>query len=176
MLNLEQLRYPIGKFVFPENVPEQQISSWINVLKEFPQQLNEQCKELNKAQLQLCYRDGGWTVAQIVHHLADSHVNAYTRVKLTLTENKPMIRPYFEDRWAELPDAKDTDIQLSINVIKAIHERLVLTLSQVDQRAFEKAYIYPETNMQYNLAYLTGNYAWHGQHHLAHIRNALACS
>lgn len=176
MSNLEQLRYPIGKFSFPENVPELEVKSWINELKEFPQQLSEECNKLSDAQLQLCYRDGGWTIAQIVHHLADSHVNAYTRVKLALTEDKPIIRPYFEDRWAELPDAKGNDIQFSINMIKAIHQRLVLTLSQVDKSALARTYIHPETNMEYSLTYLICNYAWHGQHHLAHIQNALARS
>ena len=173
MINdLQHLQYPIGKFIMPDETNFKLIKSWINELEEFPGRLISLTSNLTSDQLETTYRPGGWTVRQVVHHIADSHLNAYTRFKLTLTEDKPLIRPYFEDRWAELSDGKTGDLQLSLPLIAALHHRLVSLLKALDYGAFSREYIHPETGQTYTLAYLAGTYAWHGNHHLAHIRLA----
>ncbi len=171
---MQNLKYPIGEYVYPENVDQTQIQSWINSLENFPQQLIEVTSKLTEAQLDVHYRPGGWTVRQVIHHVADSHINAYMRIKLTLTEENPIVRPYNEEVWAELPEAKNGDIEMSIAIIKAIHHRLVITLLALDLADFDRKYIHPAANQQLTLSYLVGNYAWHGQHHLAHILLALS--
>lgn len=171
---MTNLKYPIGEYQHPSSVDSVQIDKWISSLEELPQELIEVTSKLNDAQLDIAYRPGGWTVRQVVHHLADSHVNAYTRVKLTLTEDNPIIRPYDEGRWAELTDAKNGDISMSIEIIKAIHHRLVITLRGLRQEDFERRYTHPTGNQQLNLSYLAGSYAWHGKHHLAHILSTLS--
>lgn len=173
MTNFVHLQYPIGKFVLPEKVDSGLVDSWIADLSALPATLIELTSGLSQDQLEVPYRPGGWTVRQVIHHLADSHINAYTRFKLTLTEDLPTIRPYYEDRWAELSDGKTGDIRLSTAILEAIHERLVTLLRTLPFSAFERRYIHPETQDTYSLAFLTGNYAWHGKHHLAHIRLTL---
>ncbi len=170
---MQNLKYPIGEYIYLENVNETQINSWIDSLANFPQQLSEVTSTLSEAQLEVAYRPGGWTVRQVIHHVADSHINAYTRVKLTLTEENPIVRPYNEEIWAELPEAKNGDIEMSIAIIKAIHHRLVITLRALNFEDFDRKYIHPAANKQFTLGYLVGNYAWHGQHHLAHILSTL---
>ena len=171
--DLEALRYPIGKFQPPSAITPNQLQSWIDDLANFPQQLIKITTPLTAEALEITYRPDGWTVRQLVHHLADSHINAYMRFHLTLTEEKPIIRPYFEERWAELIDGKAGDIQLSIAILKAVHERLVFLLSGLNAHKFERTYIHPETQKEYTMGYLLGNYAWHGKHHLAQIQLTL---
>ncbi|MDQ7948883.1 MAG: putative metal-dependent hydrolase [Pedobacter sp.] len=173
MPTLENLKYPIGRFIPPPIITPSQLQQWITDLATFPQQLIEITTTLTETQLELCYRKDGWNIRQVIHHLADSHINAYTRFHLTLTEDRPIIRPYFEDRWAELPDGKTGDIQLSINMLTSIHQRLVFLLGKLNPIDFERTYIHPDANQEFTMGYLTGNYAWHGQHHLAHIKIAL---
>lgn len=170
---MEHLKYPIGRYTPPTTITSAQIQEWIADLANFPQQLEAITAPLTNDALQKTYRPDGWTVRQLVHHLADSHINAYTRFHLTLTEEKPIIRPYFEARWAELYDGKTGGIQFSIALLKALHERLVFLLKSLDLTKFERTYIHPETQKEYTMAYLLGNYAWHGKHHLAHIQLTL---
>lgn len=171
MQDLEKLKFPIGEYEPPQNFTTAQINLWIADLAALPQQIADLTANLDESDLAKVYRPDGWTVKQVIHHLADSHINAYTRVKLALTEENPIIRPYFEDRWALLPDGKDGDIQLSIAILKAVHERLVLLLNSLAMQDFERTYIHPAANQQFTVAYLVGNYAWHGKHHLAHIQS-----
>jgi len=171
--DLDKLKYPIGVYNYPANVDEAQIELWINQLAQFPQELIAVTSTLTEPQLAAHYRPGGWTIRQVIHHLADSHVNAYTRVKLVLTESNPIVRPYDEEKWAELPEAKNGDIEMSIAIIKAIHLRLAVTLRALEFKDFDRKYTHPAVNNQLTLGYLVGNYAWHGQHHLAHINAAL---
>lgn len=173
MQDLELLKYPIGKYLPPSTINGEHIRLWIEDLTSLPQLIVQATIDLNEQQLETPYRYGGWTVRQVVHHLADSHINAYTRTRLALTEDNPAIRPYFEERWAELPDALNGNIQLSIAILKAIHERWVALLKTLKPEDFERRYFHPETRQQNTLGYLIGNYAWHGKHHLAHIQTAL---
>ncbi len=172
-IQMQNLKYPIGEYAFPANVDETQIKLWIDSLANFPEELIKVTSKLSESQLAVRYRPGGWTVRQVIHHVADSHVNAYTRVKLTLTEENPIVRPYNEEVWAELPEAKDGDIEMSIAIIKAIHHRLEITLRALSFQDFSRPYVHPAANEQLTLGYLVGNYAWHGQHHLAHILSTL---
>jgi hypothetical protein len=173
MQELEKLKYPIGKYTPPIHIDAQQIQLWIDDLANLPQEIATITSSLSEADLEIPYRPDGWTVRQVVHHLADSHINAYTRVHLTLTEECPTIRPYFEDKWAELPDGKIGNIQLSIAILKAIHERLVVLLRTLKSSDFARTYFHPEAEKEFTLGYLLGNYAWHGKHHLAHIKSTI---
>lgn len=173
ILDLEKLKYPIGKFDPPKTITEAQIKQWMEQLVMLPQELSAISSALTEEQLEVQYRPEGWTVRQVIHHLADSHINAYTRVRLTLTEEKPTVRPYDEVAWAELADAKSGDIQVSIAILKAIHERLVTLLKTLIFGDFERTYYHPAANEEFTLGYLVGNYAWHGKHHLAHIYSTM---
>lgn len=173
MLDLERLKYPIGKYDPPKTINPSLLKTWIENLATLPQEMEDLTANLTDQELEKPYRPDGWTVKQVVHHVADSHLNAYARFRLTLTEERPAIRPYFEDKWAELIDARTCDIQLSIALIKAIHERLVVLLQTLSPADFERTYFHPEVQKEFTMAYLLGNYAWHGKHHLAHIKSTL---
>lgn len=171
--DLEKLKYPIGKYDPPKKITEAQIKKWMEQLQMLPQELTAISSALSEEQLEVQYRPEGWTVRQVIHHLADSHINAYTRVRLTLTEEKPTVRPYDEVAWAELADAKSENIQLSLAILNAIHKRLLVLLNKLSFGDFERTYYHPAANEEFSLGYLVGNYAWHGKHHLAHIQSTL---
>lgn len=173
MQDLEKLKYPIGEYNPPKKITEAQLTEWIDELSILPQEIAAVSAGLSEEQLEVHYRPDGWTVRQVIHHLADSHINAYTRVHLTLTEDRPIVRPYDEVQWAELADAKSGNIQLSIAILKAVHERLVSLLKNIDYNAFQRTYYHPAAKQEFTLGYLLGNYAWHGKHHLAHIQSTL---
>lgn len=170
---LDLLRYPIGQFEAPEVYTDEQLEEWIKVLEEFPAKLEKLVSALDDDQLNTPYRPGGWTVRQTIHHLADSHHHSYTRFKWTLTENKPRIKAYFEQEWAELEDAKFLPIQISLDYLKAIHAKLVATIKSLTDEQLSRSYIHPEGDVEINLKKQTGIYAWHSQHHFAHIANLL---
>lgn len=173
MATPEELKYPIGKFTFPRHCDPLCISGWIDQLEEFPAALAGVVGQLRPEHLDTCYRPGGWTVRQVIHHLADSHMNAYIRIKLVLTEENPVVKPYQEALWAELPEAKHSDVHLSVAILKGIHGRMAATLRALAYADFERTYRHPEFTRPLSLAFLTGTYAWHGQHHLAQIRLVL---
>ncbi|MFD2727443.1 YfiT family bacillithiol transferase [Hyunsoonleella rubra] len=170
---LEQLKYPIGKFDCPDQITEVHIAEWISILEKFPIRLEALVKHLSKEQLETPYRPGGWTIRQTVHHISDSHHHSYSRFKWALTEEKPLIKAYFEDRWAELSDSKGDPIQMSIEHLKAIHYKLVNLLKSMSEDDFKRSFIHPETNSEVFLDYNLGNYAWHSNHHYAHIENVM---
>lgn len=169
-MDLEQLKFPIGNFVKPQEITEHQITTWIDEIAALPQQLIETVSTISKEKLNTPYRPGGWTLKQVVHHIADSHMNSYIRFKLACTEDNPSIRPYFEDRWAELNDAKFADVQVSLSLISALHGRWVLFLKSMKSEDWEKTFFHPESKKTTQLKEVVGIYAWHGKHHLNHLK------
>jgi len=167
--SLDELKYPIGKYKAPEAINENQISAWIDQINDLPSKLRTAVSGLNDKQLDTRYREGGWTLRQVVHHIPDSHMNAYIRFKLTVTEEKPTIRPYYENRWAECEEAKTADVTVSIDLLESLHRRWVLFMHSLKYEDFERSYIHPEHNKTFTLKEVTGLYAWHGEHHLQHI-------
>ena len=162
------LRYPIGKY---ETRPfsEQQKQEWLNDLKFLPQLLENAIADLDEAQLKTAYRDGGWTVQQLVHHVADSHMNAFCRFRLGLTEENPAIKPYEEKAWALLNDVAIIPVNISVTLLYALHTRLYATISDLTIAQWERTVYHAEYDKTMSLWYLLGMYAWHGRHHVAHI-------
>ena len=173
-MDIEQLKFPIGKYEPNKNPDKATISKWISEIENFPSQLDEITKDLSVEKLNYKYRPEGWTVKQVIHHCADSHMNSYIRFKLALTEETPAIRPYFEDRWAELDDSLNNDISTSISLLKATHKKWVEVLKNLSETDLQKEFMHPEHGTIFNLAETIGNYAWHGNHHLAHVKNGIA--
>ena len=170
---LEQLKYPIGKPQIPEEIKQEDINSWITILEEFPQKLISLVKDLSEDQLDTPYREGGWTIRQVVHHIADSHHNSYTRFKWALTEDKPVIKAYYEDKWAELHDSKLAPILLSLKTLTVLHAKWVYFLKGLSKQDLEHIFIHPDGNEEVSLAENIGIYAWHCNHHYAHIENLI---
>jgi len=169
---LEALKYPIGQADIPDFISDEDIKGWILILEEFPDKLIDLTQNLSEEQLNTPYRDGGWTIRQVVHHVADSHYNSYIRFKWALTEDQPVIKAYFEGRWAELSDY-DAPIELSLNAIKSLHAKLVYLLKGLSKEDLKRNFIHPETNTNVSLEKNIGVYAWHSEHHYAHIENLL---
>lgn len=170
---LQLLRYPIGTFQSPAFISRTQLTAWIKDIKEFPTRLETLVRDLSKEQLDTQYRPGGWSVRQVVHHLADSHTNAYMRYKLALTENTPTIKPYFEDRWAELFDSRRAPIGLSITYLHALHAKWTYLLEGLTQEQLSRTYFHPESQTTFRLDTVIGVYAWHCHHHYAHIEGLM---
>ena len=167
-LSLEELKYPIGKET-KAAYSEQQKRRWLDDIKFLPQLLENAVLNLDEAQLQTPYRDDGWTVQQVVHHVADSHMNAYCRVKLGLTEDNPTIKPYEEQLWAELSDAKNLPINISLTLLHALHARFYEVLKNIADEEWSRTVFHPGQRKQLTLWELLGSYSWHGRHHTAHI-------
>lgn len=163
------LRYPIGKFTYTGEGTAEQRQMWIQDIRELPSKLREAVHGLSEEQLALPYREGGWSVTQVVHHLADSHMNSLIRFKLALTEEKPTIKTYYEERWANLEDAISPDIDMSIKLLEALHARWVILLETMEEKDYQKEFVHPEIGRSLNLDFTLGLYAWHGKHHVAHI-------
>jgi DinB superfamily len=186
--------YPIGKFVPPSEITKEQREIWIDEIAALPQQFREALNDLNDDQLDTPYREGGWTLRQVAHHVPDSHLNAYIRFKWALTEDFPTIKAYEEADWAKLPDTEQTPIETSLQLLTALHERWVILLKNMSDADFQRAYLHPEflpenfamsdkatldiekmkaagplPNYIFLLEKVLGLYAWHGKHHTAHI-------
>ena len=162
------LKYPVGDFKRPEKVTEDQRRAYLHTLEETPARLRAAVAGLNDRQLETPYRPGGWTVRQVVHHLADSHMNSYIRCRLALTEDEPTIKTYDEGRWAELSDAKTAPIEPSLTLLDTMHERWVMLLRALAPKDWTRTFRHPERGLmtlEQNLAL----YDWHGRHHVAHI-------
>jgi uncharacterized damage-inducible protein DinB len=161
-------RYPLGTFQCPNVIDERQRSEWIDDLHELPARVASAIAGLNEEQLDTPYRQGGWTVRQVVHHLPDSHINAYTRLRLALTEDNPTIRPYQEDRWAELADARSGPLTPSLQILEGLHARWTALLRSLDASDFERTFYHPELK-EMRLDRALGLYAWHSRHHVAQV-------
>jgi hypothetical protein len=167
----DTLRYPIGKFNPPEQITEENISKWIAIIESLPLKMREAVNGLTSEQLDSPYREGGWTIRQVVHHMADSHMNAYIRFKLALTEDNPTIKPYLEEKWAEQIEARHGQIEMSLRILEALHHRWTVVLSNIYSTDWKRTYFHPENKKTTSLEHALGLYAWHSQHHLAHILN-----
>lgn len=172
-MNLEALKFPIGKFQFDPDVSNEQVQQWIETIEALPSQLEELTKSITKEQLNWRYRPEGWSVKQVVHHLADSHMNALIRIKLALTEDAPVIRPYEESLWAQLCDGLNDDISSSIKIINGVHEKWVHVLKNMSEEQWQKMYFHPQHQRLFSIKEGLGIYDWHCKHHLAHIKQAL---
>lgn len=167
-MDTPDLRYPIGKFSFPETINATDRARFIGEIAEAPFNLREVVKGLDEEQLNTPYRPGGWTVRQVVHHVPDSHLNSYVRFRLALTEDNPEIKGYFEERWAELPDAKTAPVEVSLKLLESLHSRWIGLLRSLDEPAWKRTFRHSAlgpVRLEQNLAL----YAWHGKHHAAHI-------
>lgn len=162
------LRYPIGKYE-PQPFSSAQKRLWLQDIQFLPGLIENAIENLDEPQLNTPYRDGGWTVKQVVHHVADSHMNAYIRFKLGLTEDKPTIKPYDEARWAELKDVQSVPINMSITLLYTLHTRWHAAILHLTDQEWQRTVIHPEHNKELSLWHLLGMYAWHGKHHAAHI-------
>jgi hypothetical protein len=165
----DDLRYPVGRFIFDGDISPRAREQRIADIAAAPIHLRLAVNGLSPAQLDTAYRPGGWTVRQVVHHVPDSHLNAYTRIKLALTEDEPTIKPYEEARWAELPDGRDGPIELSLTLLDALHQRWVLLLRSMRPDDFRRRFNHPEHGRLIDLDEVVAMYAWHGRHHVAHI-------
>lgn len=170
---LHKLRYPIGEFEMPTEADQSQIDSWIQSIAGFPVTMSALTSNLTIAEKNLTYRPEGWSVKQVVHHCADSHINSFIRFKLTLTEEKPTIRPYFEERWAELTDGKEDDLTDSLNLITALHSKWSRILHNLKELDLQRIYVHPQYQKEFALYQAIALYAWHCEHHLGHVKLAL---
>ena len=165
---MTDLRYPIGKFQMPERLSDAERRAAIDAIAAAPARLREAVAGLSDAQLDTPYRPGGWTVRQLVHHVPDSHMNGYARLKLALTEDTPTIKTYMEDRWAELPDARTAPIAWSLDLLDVLHRRWVTAMRAMSPADFERTFRHAEwgtVRLEQHIAL----YAWHGRHHVAHV-------
>ncbi len=168
---MNKLQFPIGEYRSIKNPSDKLFKSWINTIAAFPAELKRSVKGLSQAKLQNTYRPNSWTIQQLVHHVADSHMNAFMRFKLAITEDKPAIKPYFEAEWAKLSDYQET-IESSLHIIEGVHARWVDLLKVMSIDDYKRTYIHPEFNNEYNLTEALCQYDWHCRHHLAHIELA----
>lgn len=168
-MTIEQLKYPIGQFEKPNEITKEILNKWITDISTFPEGLLKEVMYLTNKQLDTPYRPNGWTIRQVVHHCADSHMNSLTRLKLALTEDQPTIKPYFEERWAELLDSKSMPIEPSLKMIEGIHERWTILLKNLTKEQHGRVFIHPEHGNIFRIDENIGVYAWHCNHHLSHI-------
>ncbi|MGJ8659735.1 MAG: YfiT family bacillithiol transferase [Cellulophaga fucicola] len=168
---LDSLKYPIGHFSCPKEISKEQLHNWILILENFPKKLQDLVVNLNDTQLNTPYRPEGWSVRQLIHHIADSHHHSYTRFKWSLTEDKPVIKAYEEKDWAMLTDATTAPIVLSLNYITALHAKMVYLLKLLSVEQLQLEFIHPADSSKVSVAENIGRYAWHSNHHYGHIEN-----
>ena len=165
---MTDLRYPIGQFELPQTVTGDDRRRWIAEIAATPNRLREAVQNLNESQMESAYRPGGWTVRQVVHHLADSHLNSYVRFKLALTEDEPVIKPYDEARWAEVIDGRTGPVALSLTLLESLHQRWVMMLESLSPGDWARTFRHPELGVR-TIEQTLALYGWHGRHHVAHI-------
>ena len=172
-LNQEKLKFPTGKFLRPDPISKNDLETWIATIENFPSNLKILTSTLSVEELNWIYRPKGWNIKQVVHHCADSHINSFIRFKLALTEDVPTIKPYEEALWAELADGNSNDILPSLQIIEGVHTRWVLLLKSLGSTELKRQFFHPENLKIASLEETIGVYAWHCNHHLAHIKQAL---
>lgn len=168
-LTLEQLRFPIGNFIAPAAYTSEYLANCIGEIESFPERLKKEVERLNDDQLDTPYRPGGWTIRQVIHHCADSHMNCLIRMKWALTEDRPTIKFYYEDRWTDMQDEKNMPIAASMLLLEGLHQRMTYLMKSLSEEELQRSLIHPEHGKEFRLEEIIGIYAWHGNHHLAHI-------
>jgi len=166
---MQDPRFPIGPYQPPAETHRLELERWISEIEALPREIEAAVRGLSPVHLDTPYRDGGWTARQVVHHLADSHMNSQIRFRLALTEETPTIRPYLEARWAELIDGRSGAIEPSLEILRGLHARWVQLLGGFGGAEWKRRLVHPEHPEPRDLAYMTGLYAWHGRHHTAHV-------
>ncbi len=169
MNNDDQLRYPAGKFIPKDSYTADELKQYIDTIEALPKEVEKTLHTLSQKQLDTPYRDGGWTARQVIHHISDSHINAYVRTKWLLTESTPVIKAYEEKKWAETPETR-LDPLISIELLKALHVKWTSLLRRLEPDDFRKSFVHPETGKHVTLERMVAMYAWHGEHHVAHLR------
>lgn len=170
-MSMEEKKFPIGQFKKPEHISDVDLEQYIRVIKNFPGRLKNLIENFTDEQLDTQYREGGWTVRQLINHIADSHINSFIRFKLALTEENPTIKPYDEARWAELQDSINISVKPAMRMIKGTHQRWYTLLKTLTNKQFERTFHHPEQNENYDLRNYLAFYVWHCDHHFAHIEN-----
>ncbi len=165
---MSDVRYPIGRYE-PKPYSEELKKEWLHNIRQLPTELEYAIQNLDAAQLQSPYREGGWTIHQLVHHVADSHMNAYVRFKLALTEDEVTVKSYEEQLWAELADVKALPVNISITLLHALHTRLYAAIKDLRPDEWNRKLNYPGKPLPVTIWFLLGMYSWHGKHHTAHI-------
>lgn len=168
-MDTKQLQYPIGQYEEPTFIAQSLLEEYICDIGSFPNRLRKEVDGLSDEQLDTPYRPGGWTVRQVVNHCADSHMNSMIRFKLALTEDKPTIKPYIEERWAELSDSKTMPIGPALLMLEGLHSRWTTLLRSLTKEELERSLVHPQHEQEIRLDNCIGLYAWHCNHHLAHI-------
>ncbi|MFT3795189.1 YfiT family bacillithiol transferase [Flavobacterium sp.] len=166
---LEKLQYPIGKFVKPEAITSEILEKCIAEIAAFPQKLRDETEQLDESQLETPYRPDGWTIRQLIHHCADSHMNCLIRIKWALTEDQPTIKFYHEDLWGNGIDNRSMPIEPTLQLLDGLHHRLAFIMSHLSETELGKSFVHPEHGKVFELREIICTYAWHGNHHLAHI-------
>src|SRR6218665_1101135 len=166
---LEQLEYPIGKHAYAGALTTAQLDGCLNDIAALPGKLKKEVAHLSAEQLDTPYRPGGWTVRQVVHHLGESHMNAFIRFKLALTEERPIIKPYMEAAWCDMADNRHMAVETGLDLVAALHARWMVLLKGLTAAQLQRSYIHPEYKKEYSLEEAVSAYAWHSNHHLAHI-------
>lgn len=166
----EQLRYPIGRFALPDQYDPAARRGWLQAIAALPSWLDVLIQNLDAAQLETPYREGGWNMNQVIHHLADSHMNAFVRLKLALTEDRPVVKPYEEARWAETEEIVSVPVNVSITLLHALHRRWTDLLERIPDAAWTRVYFHPEDQVEVPVWAMTAKYAWHGRHHMEQLR------
>lgn len=170
---LYHLKFPIGEYEVPEEITNEHLKIWIQDIQSFPNRTKELTIGLSSIEKNWKYRPKGWTLKQVVHHCADSHINALTRFKLSLTEETPTIRPYFEARWANLIDGNNDDLTDTFLLLTGLHNKWVKLLSSLTETELNRSFLHPDHGQVFSLKETIGNYAWHCNHHFAHIQQAI---
>lgn len=168
MSTIDEARYPIGKYV-PVDFSEEQKVQWLKDIEFLPQDIEIAIQQFDEYQLDTPYRDGGWTVKQLVHHVADSHMNAYIRFKLGISESNPKVKPYLEKEWANMKDVFDVPVNVSVTLLHSLHKRWLSFLQGISEEDFQRTVYHAEQKREMNLWFMLGLYAWHCKHHVAHI-------
>jgi len=169
---MEHLKYPIGKYVASKEHTPEQLAHYLNELRTFPEHLKANVRDLTEEDLAKTYREGSWTVKQVVHHIGESHMNAYIRIKLALTEDNPTIKPYDEDLWVRTRENEILDPAVSLALIESLHAKMVALLENLTEQELTRTFFHPQYQRTSSIADLMALYSWHGRHHIGHIKLA----